>query len=149
MQLQCNWSTPRCPRPGSGLGYCGCGLPAATVAAAAVAAVSAAVAAAAVAADWRRWWIRLLRLWDNSLFSAPAASEWARLGAAEPSKREKISHLGSSVEPHGPNRLHQLALGIQLASQFPIQVDAREVSGGGWPLKVGPKWPPQALHPAA
>ena len=48
------------------------------------------------------------------------------------------------LEPHCPYGLHQLALGIQLASQFPIQVDAGEGRGGAWPPQVGSKWPPWA-----
>ena len=43
------------------------------------------------------------------------------------------------LEPHRPHGLHQLALGIQLASQFPIQVDAEGGSRGGLASQSGPE----------
>ena len=46
-------------------------------------------------------------------------------------KKEKINHLATTFEPKCPNRLHLFALGVRLASQFPIQVDAGGGSRGG------------------
>ena len=40
------------------------------------------------------------------------------------------------LEPHCPYGLHQPALGIQLASQFPIQVDAEGGSRGGLATQI-------------
>ena len=79
------------------------------------------------------------KFYNNKPFGAPAASEWAPPEAAEPSQKVKINSLDPSLEPIRHNWLHQLALGVRLASQFPIQVDAGEGPGEGWPPKVGPQ----------
>ena len=39
--------------------------------------------------------------------------------------------MESAFEPQGPNELHQLALGVRLASQFLNQVDEWEGPGRG------------------
>ena len=82
------------------------------------------------------------KFYNNNPFGAPAASEWAPPDAAEPSQKVKINSLDPSLEPIRHNWLHQLALGVRLASQFPIQVDAGEGPGGAGLPKWAPKWPP-------